>query len=90
MKERTILSFSVQTPYLGKFCLTGCWPKCFCSIFLKEYVNIFIFLQGDIYKWKVISKAITFGWMCGHAHAQPTSCIDSLRVPLVGLGVRPD
>ena len=74
MKGITVLCFSVQTQYIGKFWFTSHRPKCSHSIGLQDslIINIsgnnasvtLILLRVDIHQEKVAYVATTFGWVC--------------------------
>ena len=55
---------------------------------LDQYFDIFDFLHGDIRQ--VASESIAFGWVYPGIYSHAQTCLDLMRVPLVGLEVYPD
>ena len=90
MKHLTILCFSGQTLYLGKFCLTSYRPKYFHPIRLQDFLTINVTGRNASFLFfscrYSLRKCSTwdYSWLGMSRHVQPHS--DLLRLPMSAFG----
>ena len=48
----------------------------------KEYMNIFLFLHGDVHQEKITCEVTVFGWACPGMTNHAQACVDFPGEPL--------